>query len=123
MNILGFASLNHDPTVALVQDGTLTTAIESEKVTLSKHEINVFPERAIHAVLEQAAIAFCDIDPIATNYAPGFRANDPPRWFIPIWVSARTIGRSKPSWSARSLPTPDQITLPKRPPTRSKAGW
>lgn len=80
MNILGFASLNHDPTVALVQDGTLTTAIESEKVTRSKHEINVFPERAIHAVLEQAAIAFRDIDAIATNYAPGLRAN---RFFLP----------------------------------------
>lgn len=83
MNILGYASLNHDPTVALVRDGALIAAIESEKVTRAKHEINMFPEMALRAVLDQAGVQLGDIDAIATNYAPGLRAN---RFFIPhLW--------------------------------------
>lgn len=80
MNILGYASLNHDPTVAIVRDGILTAAIESEKITRSKHEINVFPEAAIRAVLEIAEMKLSDLDVIATNYATSFRSN---HFFVP----------------------------------------
>jgi carbamoyltransferase len=68
MNIVGFASLNHDPSVACLQDGIILAAIESEKVTRAKHEVNLFPERALKAVLNYSGLDLDDIDVIATNY-------------------------------------------------------
>jgi carbamoyltransferase len=71
MNILGYAALNHDPSAAVVAGGVIAAALESEKVTRAKHEINVFPEEAMRAVLKIAGLSFNDIDVIATNYAAG----------------------------------------------------
>ena len=71
MNILGYAALNHDPTAAVVAGGVIAAALESEKVTRAKHEINVFPEDAMRAVLKVAGLSFNEIDVIATNYAAG----------------------------------------------------
>jgi carbamoyltransferase len=91
MNILGFASLNHDPAVAVLSAGKIVAAIESEKITRAKHEINVFPEVALRAVLGIAKLELSDIDAVATNYAAGLIAN---RFFLPhVWrmVRARSL--------------------------------
>jgi carbamoyltransferase len=75
LNILGYAALNHDPCAAVVTDGVIRAALESEKVTRAKHEINAFPEEAMRAVLAIAGLEFSDIDVIATNYSAGPLAN------------------------------------------------
>lgn len=75
MNILGYASLNHDPSVALVSGGRTVAAIESEKITRAKHEVSLFPEAAIEAVLRWAKLTFADIDVVAANYDAGPIAN------------------------------------------------
>jgi carbamoyltransferase len=75
VNIIGYAGLNHDPGAAVVTDGVIRAALESEKVTRAKHEINVLPEEAMRAVLAIAGLDLFDIDVIATNYAAGPLAN------------------------------------------------
>lgn len=75
MNILGYSALNHDPAIALLLDGRVSCAIESEKVTRHKHEVSVFPEAAIRFVLQTANVSMDDVDVIALNYAAGPFAN------------------------------------------------
>src|SRR6185503_19822169 len=85
--ILGYAALNHDPSVALVDDGRVLSAVESEKVTRHKHEVSVFPERAIQFVLAAAGREWGEIDAIATNYGAGPRSN---AWYLPaLWRRVR----------------------------------
>jgi len=69
------AGLNHDPSVALLEDGVIKFAIESEKVTRHKHETAVVPEAVIRYVLEGAGAELDDIDVIATNWDAGPLAN------------------------------------------------
>jgi carbamoyltransferase len=80
MVILGYASLNHDASAAVVIDGKIRSAIESEKVTRSKHEVNPFPDRALRAALDAAGASLRDVDAIATNYDAGPFAN---RLYVP----------------------------------------
>jgi carbamoyltransferase len=68
VNILGYAGLNHDPSIAVLSGPRIRCAIESEKVTRQKHEINVFPERAMRFALDVAGLSLEDIDVIALNY-------------------------------------------------------
>jgi predicted NodU family carbamoyl transferase len=87
MNVLGFASLNHDPAVAVLSAGKIVAAIESEKITRAKHEINVFPDAALRAVLQIAKLDLSDVEAIATNYDARFAAN---RFFLPhLWRMMR----------------------------------
>jgi carbamoyltransferase len=75
MNILGFAGLNHDPSIALLVDGKICMAIESEKVTRHKHEVSFFPEEAIRYVLASAGMTVRDVDVITTNWNAGPLSN------------------------------------------------
>jgi carbamoyltransferase len=75
LNLLGFAGLNHDPSAALLQDGRIRFAIESEKVTRHKHEITYLPVEAIELTLRSAGLALADLDYIVTNWDAGPRAN------------------------------------------------
>src|SRR5688500_18357665 len=71
MIILGYAALNHDPSVAILRDNEVLCAIESEKVTRHKHEVSTFPEQAIRTALKTAGLTWSDIDTIAVNYDAG----------------------------------------------------
>jgi carbamoyltransferase len=64
---LGIGGLLHDPSAALMIDGRLIAAVESEKVTRHHREVSVAPVEAANAVLAQARIKFEDVDWIATN--------------------------------------------------------
>ncbi len=75
MNILGYAGLAHDPSIAVMRAGRILCATESEKVTRHKHELNAFPEQAIRFALETAGLAWEEIDCIAVNYDAGPLAN------------------------------------------------
>ena len=70
MNILGIAD-NHDSGAALVQDGTIISAINQERIDRNKNS-SAFPWGAIDAVLEQGGIRAKDIDAIVvgTSYTP-----------------------------------------------------
>jgi carbamoyltransferase len=71
MNILGFAGLNHDPSIAILNESGLCFAIESEKITRHKHEISVLPTEALEFSLDSTGIVLDDIDVIATNWKAG----------------------------------------------------
>jgi carbamoyltransferase len=73
--LLGYCSLNHDPAVALLEDGHVRCAIESEKVTRHKREVSMFPEEAIRYALSTAGCAWTDLDAIVTNQNSGPIAN------------------------------------------------
>lgn len=80
MNILGYAGLNHDPSIAILSGPRIRCAIESEKVTRHKHEINVFPEEAIRFALGVAGLSLEEIDLIALNYDANPWSN---RFYLP----------------------------------------
>ena len=61
--------------MALLLDGEIHCAIESEKVTRHKHEISLLPHEAIRFVLRQAGLEFSDLDYIATNWDGRARSN------------------------------------------------
>ncbi|MEY2410211.1 MAG: carbamoyltransferase [Verrucomicrobiota bacterium] len=75
MTILGYAALNHDPSVAIFRENQILCAVESEKITRHKHEVNPFPEQAIRSALRMAGLGWADIDAIAVNYDAGPSAN------------------------------------------------
>lgn len=100
MNILGYASLNHDPGVALLRDGRTIAAIESEKITRAKHEVNLFPEAALETVLRWGKLTFDDIDAIAVNYDAGPLANG---FYLPYLFKVLRSGRMDLSGVANCL--------------------
>lgn len=75
MRILGYSGLNHDSAVALLDNGKLVFASESEKIRRAKHEISPFPEQAVQRLLSVAGLGLGDIDALAVNYDAGIRAN------------------------------------------------
>jgi carbamoyltransferase len=87
MRILGYSGLNHDSSVALLEDGKLIFACESEKIRRAKHEISPFPDQAVRKLLSVAGLELGDIDALAVNYDAGFLAN----WgYLPhLWACAR----------------------------------
>lgn len=70
MNVLGIAD-NHDSGAALIQDGTIVSAINQERIDRSKNS-SAFPWGAIDAVLAQGGLKPKDIDAIVlgTSYTP-----------------------------------------------------
>lgn len=75
MNILGIGGLLHDPSAALLKQGALVAAVESEKVTRHHGELSVFPREAIDAVLAAGGISWDQIDLIATNWDARLRSH------------------------------------------------
>lgn len=70
MLILGIGALLHDPSVAVLQDGRIRFAIESEKVTRHHKEVSVLPIEAIDFALEQVGASLEDVDLLVTNWDP-----------------------------------------------------
>lgn len=68
MNILGVGGLLHDPSAAVLRDGVLAAAVESEKVTRHHREQSIMPIEAIEAVIVDAGLAWNNIDLICTNW-------------------------------------------------------
>jgi len=87
MRILGYSGLNHDSTVALIEDGKLIFACEAEKIRRTKYEISPFPDVAVMRLLSATGLQLADIDAFAVNYDAGIRAN----WgYLPhLWACLR----------------------------------
>jgi predicted NodU family carbamoyl transferase len=75
MRLLGYSGLNHDSAVALLEDGKLVFACESEKIRRAKHELSPFPDEAVRRLLSATGLELHDIDSFAVNYAAGVREN------------------------------------------------
>jgi carbamoyltransferase len=87
MRILGYSGLNHDSSIALLEDGKLIFACESEKIRRTKHEISPFPDQAVQRLLSATGLTLGEIDTFAVNYDAGFLAN----WgYLPhLWACIR----------------------------------
>uniref|UniRef100_E6QWM3 Putative Carbamoyltransferase n=1 Tax=mine drainage metagenome TaxID=410659 RepID=E6QWM3_9ZZZZ len=87
MRLLGYSGLNHDSAVALLEDGKLVFACESEKIRRAKHEVSPFPDQAVRRLLSVTGLDLGDIDAFAVNYDAGILAN----WgYLPhLWACLR----------------------------------
>lgn len=81
MLVLGVGGLLHDASAALLSDGRILCAIESEKVTRHHREVSTLPVEAIDAVLREAGVTMGDVDCIVTNWKAGPWANG---WYVPL---------------------------------------
>ena len=68
MLILGLTSFKHDTASALIQDGTIKSAIENDKLTRS-HSVGL-PEAAIRFCLERSNVGPKDLDVVAVATRP-----------------------------------------------------
>jgi carbamoyltransferase len=71
MLILGLGGFLHDPAVALVENGKILLAVDSEKVTRHKQEVSFFPYEAVELALDTTKRSFGAIDKIAFNWSTG----------------------------------------------------
>ena len=61
MLVLGVGGLLHDASAALLSDGRVLCAVESEKVTRHHREVSALPVEAIDTVLRQAGARMADV--------------------------------------------------------------
>jgi carbamoyltransferase len=78
MRVLGINAAFHDPSAALVVDGTVVAAAEEERFSRRKHgkppvpfSVWELPERSAAWCLEAGGIAAEDLDAVAYSYDPG----------------------------------------------------
>jgi carbamoyltransferase len=64
MRILGISAFYHDSAAALVDGGEIVAAAQEERFTRKKHDAS-FPSHAIEYCVDQAGIAFDDLDYVA----------------------------------------------------------
>lgn len=65
----------HDPSAALFADGSLSFAVEEERLTRQKHAPETFPEQAIQACLDHGNLDLGDVDRVLLPYDPSLRRN------------------------------------------------
>ncbi len=63
-NIVGISALYHDSACALLQDGSLTAAVQEERLSRLKHDPS-FPRRAFQYCVDQAGLTCADLDAVA----------------------------------------------------------
>src|SRR2546430_15062839 len=61
MVVLGISAFYHDSAAALVRDGEIIAAAQEERFTRKKHDAN-FPAKALRYCVQQAGVAFGDVD-------------------------------------------------------------
>ena len=71
MNILGlhacFTAQSHDPSAALLMEGSTIAAIEEERLNRIKTSVGFFPYKSVEACLEVGRIKLRDIDRVAAD--------------------------------------------------------
>ena len=63
MYILGISAFYHDSAVALINDGTILSAVQEERFTRKKHD-SCFPLNGLKYCLSEAGIELTDVDAI-----------------------------------------------------------
>ena len=61
MIVLGISAFYHDSAAAIVRDGEIVAAAQEERFTRKKHDAN-FPANALRYCVQEAGVAFSDID-------------------------------------------------------------
>lgn len=61
MIVLGISALYHDSAAALIKDGEIIAAVQEERFSRKKHDLNM-PEKAIQYCLEEANITAQEVD-------------------------------------------------------------
>ena len=107
MIVLGISAFYHDSAAALVRDGEIVAAAQEERFTRKKHDAG-FPANALRYCVQEAGIAFSDID-FVTFYEKPFLKFErlletylafAPRGFksfrmaIPLWLKEKLFQKS-----------------------------
>jgi carbamoyltransferase len=106
MLVLGVASLDQDSAVALLDDKSILTAIEEEKLSRG-HGINPVPATALHRVLDQHNIAPDDLDSAAladSAQEARFRESGLGTKFSASRKKRASARGSRKSWKSWSIP-------------------
>ncbi len=107
MWILGISAFYHDSAAALLGDGKIVAAAQEERFTRKKHDAG-FPAHAIAYCLEEAGLAFDDLDHIAFFEKPllkferlleTYLANAPRgyqsfRMALPVWLKEKLFQKA-----------------------------
>ncbi|MDQ1732647.1 MAG: carbamoyltransferase [Pseudonocardiales bacterium] len=112
MRILGINALYHDPSAAIVIDGTTVAAAEEERFSRRKHGKRPvpfaaweLPELAARWCLEQAAIRAEDLDAVLYSFDPALRLPPAELGVIDPWDDLRQeYAMRAPEFLASSLP-------------------
>jgi carbamoyltransferase len=107
MIVLGISAFYHDSAAAIVRDGEIVAAAQEERFTRKKHDAG-FPANALRYCVQEAGIAFSDID-FVTFYEKPFLKFErlletylafAPRGFksfrmaIPLWLKEKLFQKS-----------------------------
>jgi carbamoyltransferase len=97
MIVLGISAFYHDSAAAIVRDGEIVAAAQEERFTRKKHDAS-FPANALRFCVQQAGVAWSDID-FVTFYEKPFlkfeRTAREPIWRLRRKASARSAWRCR----------------------------
>jgi Predicted carbamoyl transferase, NodU family len=83
LGLNGWSDGTHDPAAALVVDGRLVGFVEEERVIHKRHALSALPVGATRAVLENAGVAFADVDIVACGWdLPGYFGRKGREWSL-----------------------------------------
>ena len=116
MKVLGVNALFHDPSAALVVDGTTVAAAEEERFSRRKHGHRPvpfaaweIPGQAARWCLEQAGLEASDLDAVAYSFDPDLARPAEELGLDDPWDHLRqTYARHSPGFLAAELPGLDQ---------------
>ena len=119
MRVLGINAVFHDPSAALVIDGTIVAAAEEERFSRRKHgkpcvpfSTWELPEESARWVLAHAGVRPAELDVIAYSYDPALAQPDGDSLCDNDFESLRTyFARNAPSFLATALPGLDPANV------------
>jgi carbamoyltransferase len=112
MRILGVNAIFHDPSAALVVDGTIVAAAEEERFSRRKHGKRPvpfaaweLPEQAMRWCLAEAGLRPQDLDAVGYSFDPGLAKPAEEMGLTDPWDHLRvTYAQQAPSFLANALP-------------------
>jgi carbamoyltransferase len=119
MRILGVNAIFHDPSAALVVDGTIVAAAEEERFSRRKHGKRPvpfsaweLPEQAMRWCLAETGLRPQDLDAVGYSFDPGLSKPAEEMGLSDPWDHLRvTYAQQAPSFLATALPGLDPIAV------------
>ena len=103
MIILGISAFFHDSSAALIKDGNLIAAVEEERFTRKKHDME-FPIKSIEYCLKEADISIDKVDYIAFYEKPILKFDRILNQFIDSFPKGfLAFNKAMPSWISEKL--------------------
>lgn len=115
MRVLGVNAIYHDPSAALVVDGSIVAAAEEERFSRRKHGKRPvpfsaweLPELAMRWCLSVAGLRPDQLDPVAYSFDPALSRPADELGLLDPWDHLRTTyAEHAPGFLAAALPGPD----------------